>query len=331
MNVEFHYYIVAMLARRAGFTQHEADTLAYASQYADNALVPYKVRGPNIEYETVTTHHFGFWDSRQEHLVWVPFHFMPGDPEYGASLRSDRKRNPLVVTPNGRRAKELLIAALKSRNIMRIGIALHTFADTYAHQNFTGRNEAFNRFDPNSPVPPIGHAHAGRAPDRLETIWEDPRLVPEKRTIRNRERFLSAARKIYRYLATYNRRDFSDEALVISELETLLGPEGAERPQEERQLDFIIQENIAEYRRNEWKGEAIELNDTTGEEDIDAMKDKYLWLKHELSNRAGLSQRTVTARPGFYRSRYYQWHEAAREHRSEAARLLKDLKLSGLS
>ncbi|MFP4643964.1 MAG: DUF6765 family protein [Spirochaetales bacterium] len=330
MNAEFHYYMVAMIARRAGFTGEQADELAYASQYTDHALVSYQVRGPGVKYDTVTTHHFGFWDKSQEYQVWIPFHFVPGDAEAAARLRSDRRKNALVVTPNGARAKELLVSALKTRNIMRIGIALHTFADTWAHQNFTGRNEEFNRFDQNSLVPPIGHAHAGRAPDKLEQTWEDPRLIPDARRIHNRSRFFAAARKVYRYLATYNRRSFEDEELVLSELESIIGAPGNERPYEERTLDFIIREDIAEYRRNEWKGEAVELDDSTGDEELGNMMDKYLWLKHEIQNRTGAKPRTVRPKPGFFKSRYYRWHEAAKEHYSEAVRVLRDLRLPDL-
>lgn len=330
VNDEFHYYIVAFLARRAGFPEAEAHELAYASQYTDHALVPYEVRGDGVRYQTIATHHFGFWDKRHEERIWLPFHFIPGDPEAGARVRSDKRPNHLVVTPNSPRAKELLVAALRSRDTMRIGIALHAFADTWAHQNFSGRNEEFNRFDANSPVPPIGHAHAGRSPDRIETVWEDPRLTPEHRTVRNHDRFFAAAQKIYRYLATYCRRSFDDETLVLSELERLTGPPGAERPEEERRLDFVITTDIPEYRRNEWKAEAVELDDSTGDEEISGMRDKYLWLKHEITQRAGIQTRTVRARAGFYRSRYYRWHEAAREHRRAAARIMRDLNLPGL-
>ncbi len=328
MNEEFHYYVIAMLARRAGFAGAEADTLAYASQYVDHALVAYQVRGNGVEYETAVTHHFGFWDRGQEDRVWLPFHFMPGDPQRAAERRFDRAYNPLAVTANGPRARTLLISALKSRDLMRIGIALHTFADTYAHENFTGRNESFNRFDPNSPLPPIGHAHAGRSPDRLDTVWEDPRLVPEHRRVSNRERFFAAAKKTYRYLATYQQRDFSDEELVLGELEMIVGPPGAERPAEERILDFIIREDIAQYRRNEWKGEAVELDEATGDEEITGAMDKYLWLKDEITRRTGVGRRPVRAKTGFYRSKYYRWHEAAKAHRTEALRLLDDLGVS---
>jgi hypothetical protein len=332
VNEEFHYYTIAMLARRAGFAEGDADIIAYASQFVDHALVTYQVTGPGVSYTTLATHHFGFWDKTQEESVWIPFHFFPGDAATAAERRKDGAVNPLAVTANSDRVKALLVAALKTRDLMRIGIALHTFADAYAHQNFTGRNEAFNRIEANSPVPPAGHAHAGRGPDRFEGRWTDARLREPWSTVVNRDRYLAAARKIYRYLATYNKRSFSDDDLVLSELELLLGPKGAEHSAESRVLDFIINYNMARYSRNEWKGQAVELNRHTGDEDISSVQDKYLWLRHELSKQAGFGQvREVRARPGFYQSPYYHWHEAAREHRRQASRILSDLSLAGLT
>ncbi|TVQ25046.1 MAG: hypothetical protein EA383_09440 [Spirochaetaceae bacterium] len=331
MNEEFHYYTIAMIARKAGFSDDDADIIAYASQFVDHALVAYRVSGRGVSYTTLTTHHFGFWDKSQEESVWIPFHFFPGDGTDVAQRRKDRVENPLAVTGNSDRVKELLVTALKTRDLMRIGIALHTFADAYAHQNFTGRNEEFNRIDVNSPVPPAGHAHAGRGPDRFEGRWTDARLREPWSQVINRDRYLAAAGKIYRYLATYKRQSFADEELVLTELELLLGPGGAEHSAEARILDFIINYNIPRYSRNTWKGEAIELNRHTGDEEITSVQDKYLWLRHELGKKTGFGQvREVRAKPGFFQSSYHHWHEAAREHRVAASRILSDLKLAGL-
>lgn len=35
MNTEFHYYMTGIIAHAAGFTQEEARTIAYASEYTD--------------------------------------------------------------------------------------------------------------------------------------------------------------------------------------------------------------------------------------------------------------------------------------------------------
>ncbi|KGE73827.1 DUF6765 family protein [Spirochaeta lutea] len=232
MNGIFHYSTTYLLALRAGFSATDAQILAYAANYVDHNLVPLQIRLPSGQvYRTIPTHHFGFWDPSQESSVWLPFHFFPsGDQACRESFRGDSKARSsnqaaLNTLPSGAPVKELLIQALKTRNLYRIGIALHTFADSWAHQEFTGRNQPWNTLESLSPVPPIGHAQAGRNPDAYHTIWYDPRLTPEHRIILNRRRFIAAARKIYRYLAAYNHRSLDNTDLVIMELEQILGPQ----------------------------------------------------------------------------------------------------------
>jgi hypothetical protein len=40
--------------------------------------------------------------------------------------------------------KRLFAKSLKSADLYRIGIATHTYADTFCHQNFVGFKESFN-------------------------------------------------------------------------------------------------------------------------------------------------------------------------------------------
>ncbi len=326
MNHEFHYYTLHFLAKRAGFDRDDAYVLAYSSQYLDNALVSYDIDTEKGRYETLVTHHFGFWNRRQETDVWIPFHFFPGDPHFEQARRVDGKTNAFNVTPNSPRLKRYLIEALKSRNLYRVGIALHTFADSWAHQNFSGRNEEWNRIEENSLIPPIGHAQALASPDNLDGVWEDPRLLPPHRLVRNRDRFFAAARKIYGYLCTFNRKSFADWELVEERLIELLGKPSQEKTGKERVLDFIIDEDVPEYRRNEWRGEAFFLNESTGDEDIGSTYDKFLWLRNEVLHETKLvEKRPVRAKSDFYHSHLYLWNEAAIIQKKSARKVLADL------
>ncbi|WP_455382595.1 DUF6765 family protein [Salinispira pacifica] len=326
MNHEFHYYTLHYLASQAGFNREEAYVLAYSSQYLDNALVSYEIETERGPYATLVTHHFGFWNRRQEKEVWIPFHFFPGDDSFEPARRVDGRSNPYNVTPNSTRLKRYLIEALKSRNLYRVGIALHTYADSWAHQNFSGRNEEWNRVDENSVIPPIGHAQALASPDNLDGIWEDPRLQPAYRLVRNRDRFFAAAQKIYAYLCTFNRRPFDDWELVAHKLEELLGRQADEKSGKERVLDFIIDQDVPEYRRNEWRGQAFFLNASTGDEDVGSTYDKLLWLRNEVLHETKLvEKRPVRARPGFYGSHLYRWNEAAIVQRRSAIQILGTL------
>ncbi len=317
MNVEFHYYTVYYLARQAGFEDDDAFVLAYSSQYLDNALVCYEVQHQRGVYRTLVTHHFGFWDRTQEWAVWIPFHFYPAGGTAEAPPRRDGRMNRLDVQPGSPPAKRMLLSALKSRNLYRLGIALHTYADSWAHRNFTGRNEDWNRIDPDSPLPPIGHAQALRDPDDVDAVWHDPRLLPPHDRVNNRERFLAAAKRIYRYLATYNRRDFDDEAFVIDRLDEILGP--AEYARQSRVDNFIIECGVERFSRTRWRREAFEPASGWSamdlEIDLESALDKLNWLKDELLHRNKIvRQRPVIANETFFASHLYRWDRAAREH-----------------
>jgi hypothetical protein len=172
-------------------------------------------------YLSPVTHHFGFWDQAQEASVWMPYHFFPAAS--GGSKRRDGRISPWRVVPDSPPVKELLVSALRTDDPYRIGIALHTYADSWAHQEFTGRRDDFNALPGILGIPPLGHAQAERLPDLFQAKWRDARLVDPE--VDNRRRFLAAARRIYRYLAVNRRRPFADEELVLTELELLLGPE----------------------------------------------------------------------------------------------------------
>jgi len=345
MNTLFHFYTIYYLAEQAGFSAEDTSVIAYSSQYLDNALVRYAVQTDDQVYETIATHHFGFWDKSREWSVWIPFHFLPAGPEANtlekrvdqsgragrlASRRTDGKTNQLNVVANSDRVKRLLVDALKSRNLYRVGIALHTYADSWAHQNFSGKSEDWNRLDPSSPLPPIGHAQKLRDPDKIDSIWEDPRIAGALRAVDSRERHLEAAGRIYRYLATYNHRSFADEELVLGNLERILGPRGR-KGTEERVADFVIECSMTEYSRAQWRqeaftGEGANLDPGFGNGNMESRMDKLLWLKDELLHKTEILKRhPVTAKPGFSSSHLYRWDQAARAQLSSARTILADL------
>jgi len=319
VNVEFHYYLLNFICRKAGFAEQDAHLIAYASQFVDNNIFTYEVDTASATYRTVPTQNWGFWSVDTPRDVYIPFHFFPGDPDFPGAARIDGRTNPLNCTPDSPGAKQLLIAALKSRDPYRIGIALHTYADTWAHQNFTGIREEWNVCDERSLIPPIGHAQVLSAPDQLTAQWSDPRLQPGQQMVRNRLRVLAAARKIYKYLATYNRRSFDDADLVVDYLDGMLGSAGSERPMEERILDYMITEGTPRYERAEWLTEALATTDLPDDSAI-AGYDKLLWLKDEILHRTRLvPKKSVPAKNGFYSSHFYRFIEAAKAQ-LEAAR-----------
>jgi hypothetical protein len=323
MNLEFHYYVVHLLALKAGLGADEAETIAASSQYVDKAILGYRAASPTREYDTVITQNYLFWDDSTARNAYLPFHFIPSGHRGPAPDRADLGENPFVVLPDSEPAKEILIAALKTRNPYRVGIALHSYADTWAHQNFSGLHEAWNLLDPALPWPTTGHAQALSNPDRLDVVWEDPRLISGKSRIRNRDRFIKAAAKIYKYLRTYNRTAFGDVDSVMEDLERAWGPRGKERPMAERVLDYRIR-GVSEYDGGAWTKEAgIAQADDNG--DSLAGYDKLKWFGRELGGRIGLARRErVVVDGAFFSSKLYAWCVAAAEHRAFAQDLLKE-------
>lgn len=332
--MEFHYYAVYYLALQAGFPEADATVLAYSSQYLDNALVSYEVATERGPYSTIATHHFGFWDRDQEWEIWIPFHFFPAGPEASRPGRRDGSpANPLDVQPDSGPVKEMLVRALRTRNLYRVGIALHTYADSWAHQNFTGTREEWNRLDRRSALPPIGHAQAMRDPDQMDAAWVDDRLNGADAQVSNRSRFLACAGRIYRYLATYRRRSFADEELVLDRLQEILGP--PERSEGERRDEFVIECGMEPYSRLTWRNEAFSAqNGWAGldrELELESMVDKINWLKEELLHKTRILTRTpVKGSERFYDSHLYHWDQAARAHRTEALAQLTPLRRTGI-
>jgi hypothetical protein len=322
VNLEFHYYIIHFLATHAGFNENDAWIIAYSSALVDNNIISYKINTGKEIYPVIPTQDYGFWEKNYPVQVYLPFHFFPGDLD--KSIRKDQKLNPLNCTPNSKNVKNLLIKGLKSRNLYRVGIALHTFADSWAHQNFSGTLEEWNMMDEISLIPSIGHAQAYKQPDDISGIWEDKRLSQPYSQVNNRKRFLVAAKKIYKYLCTYNKQSFQDWELIIALMEEIIGPPGKERSKKERILDFIIQGNIKEYNRLDWMKEAFNLGNGENNEDIFSGYSKVLWIKEQLLYRSMLVKKDpVSAKSQFYQSHFYKWHEATKEHRKDALQILK--------
>jgi hypothetical protein len=133
-EIDFHFYAVYYLARSAGFPTEDADKLAWASQFVDDSR---EVSRP------ITLN--------EERLF--AFHFL-------SELRKGYvyRENP--------RAYLNVVRALNAQSTIALGISLHTWADTYAHEGFqAGPNRAGG----------VGHVYPyaiGKSPD---SPWRDTR------------------------------------------------------------------------------------------------------------------------------------------------------------
>ena len=322
MNQEFHYYAVCFLCLRAGFDERRAVDIAFASQYVDNAILAYEIDDGQGSYTTEVTQNYIFWDEATLRDIYLPFHFVPGDQAKAARERRDGAASRWTVTPDSPLAKELLVAALRSGDDFRIGIALHSYADGWAHQHFSGRTEGCNALDPSSPLPPAGHLQAMRRPDDAAGSWADPRLLPYLSRVDNSVRFRAAAGKIYRYLRTSLRLGFEDEELHLDDLEASWKRYPGDM--KARLASSTVDLGVPPYDKRGYLS-AAGISDEDAEDSRFAGYDKLTWARAELSRRSGFGSRgrRFSTRGRYRDSSLHRWNIAAREHRELALSLYK--------
>lgn len=140
MNIDFHYGVIYVVARWAGMERSAAETVAHACQYIDDSTVSGVLEFEDGQtYERFAAAH-DMIDYRnflqiRDKLVWATFHFLPG----GEGHTFEEK---CVCKPNSAPAKEMVRRGLQCTDaenaLHRLGVTLHVYVDTWAHQNFSG-------------------------------------------------------------------------------------------------------------------------------------------------------------------------------------------------
>lgn len=148
MQIDFHYGTTYVLARLAGFPQEEAEVIAYSAQYVDNATNAGLIGFADSEYmysriasahSMIDRNNLIEVDNR---LAWLPFHFLPGNGGAHADSGPEDELSKLQCRPDSHIARDMLRAAYRDRGskraLQRLGITMHVYADTFAHQGFVG-------------------------------------------------------------------------------------------------------------------------------------------------------------------------------------------------
>jgi hypothetical protein len=288
MDIEFHYFITYIIALKAGFNPEEAGIIAYSSQYTDDNDTIFKIHaGHTDEYANYISQTMDIIKPQKELMrIYPVFHFMPGtltEITGNSALRRDGKFHIMNTIPDNLNSRQLLQAALYSRNPYNIGIATHMYADTFAHQNFVGFNEGFNEMKGviETLIPNIGHADAKHAPDEPDLIWEDERLIPSISTINNKERFLEAAGSIYEKYTNYLNTP-NDRNNFITLIDEAIGPyDGIEEHRIDR-YKALIGSDFVEYDKEQWFKEAVdfvneEIPYSSGVYNIPISETEWMW------------------------------------------------------
>ncbi len=155
MQIDFHNAVTYVVARLANFSHEEAHIIAYSAQYVDDATNDgYITFDTRAMYSRIASAHkmldYKNFDDLANHHSWIPFHFLPGNDglpmDQGADLDFMKK---IICRPNSFIAKDMVRECIRHKNdknsLHRLGITMHVYADTWAHQGFAGVIHEANR------------------------------------------------------------------------------------------------------------------------------------------------------------------------------------------
>jgi len=329
LQVDYHYYAVYQLAKLAGFGPRDAETIAYASQYVDDStesepVVPF----PDQHFDTVRTAHYnlGAFDWNVQKKIYMPFHFLP------TSVRWESPKDFSYVTKqatdeNTDLATMLIDDAVSESNkifrLIRLGVALHTIADTFSHFGFSGRRHRENKvgkiwlaktgggwqlesvgsFVGDVFLPSIGHVEALHYPDQPYLKWRYTNSEGKMRVRSNFSYSINGAKRIYHYL------QFANSASAP------LGSLDQDHPQDYKRIESLFSsEGDLDSRCAKWRA-------YTKAPEYDKMKWRRAALKGDVrwddlsGSEREVRLRKLEGKPGFDNSKWAYFHRAALKQR----------------
>lgn len=288
VDISFHYFAVKTVALAVGLSEAAAQRIAEYSQFIDDfdwgeyrfeideipdyiqagqsdIVVPgsaddreLKVAVAGTILKPVTTKMpVDLSEYTAQKYIAAPFHFIPQNKK--RAEEKDRRTVPAALWDGSyisellNELKENICNRQISENdgLMRTGMMFHTFADTYAHQLFSGYAEESNSVkliyvlnnqtqkdetekwtdaiektaDKN--MPPVGHAAIGAIPDlpylsfEMEYVSSDGCICRHMRS--NTSMFVTVCRELYQYLDVAYASCIRKHTMSLEELSVKLG------------------------------------------------------------------------------------------------------------
>lgn len=298
MQRDFHYNAIKALAVLAGFNKDEAEIIAYASEYVDDAIDHKEIElsyEPKLDFkringklfDPVCTAHRGlqtikaFNDNIQK-MVYISFHFIPELKDNKISYITQPNNNlSNIIVDKAIEELENTSGEKRIQKLIKLGIAIHSYADTWSHQNFSGRHSHNENDISNieilygsdwepitnlkniqySAMPDIGHAEANNLPDLSHLKWRYTKVSNKNLIIRdNTLIFMQASNEIFNKFKKVTK---SDEDWIFHDFMFLQcfnkKFETIEKKIDNFKTKFPDIEFI--YDENRWKKEALENND----------------------------------------------------------------------
>ena len=334
MQTDFHFYAIYALARATGFIPGNAHIIAYASQHTDDAKYEHALEFKNGGrfQQVLTGHKFFHPDAIKDdtcYRIWAPFHFLPGNVGVDFYERMLARSGSTIAQ---RLVDDLVASNSKPYMLHRLGIVLHTYADTWSHQNFlglvredlndvkrlnvAGETQAwFKSFLKKLKeqileygAPKLGHAQAGTIPDEPYREWKYENDKGRKFDISNVDRALDAAQSCYRVFMKFldSFPGFSNTPLVPwQDIAT-------------KMRDLFETKGDLEDRIKAWKNAISGGEFRFKPQGIDTALtyDDREWFREavKVEKAPGVPEQYVR-NPGFETSNWKRFHDAAAFHR----------------
>lgn len=351
MQIDFHNGVTYIVARLAGFDHTEADVIAYSAQYVDDATNSGLIRFDDGSiFNHISSAHklldYRNFRALANYQVWIPFHFLPGNEELPADQNLEGSFvNKLICRPNSHIAQDMLRECIQIRQtqhgIYRLGIAMHVYADTWAHQGFAGVNHPVNvasklldsRGNPDlkltkkvkayfrnkvvgsftghvlSGVFPLGHGAVLGHPDKPFLRWGYTNGLKEKISRDNPQEYLEAAEHMCQWMQRYRlgNADAQVPGLPPDDKATI--------------ADYLqsITDNDDEVRYRQWLTLISEGQFSFGSAEVTYIhKGKGSWKHDAIGTEAYLDTgaEVFHSHSNFSQSHWKLFHEALIDHRS---------------
>lgn len=343
MQIDGHHTLTYIAARLAKFSKTDAAIIAHSAQYVDDATNSGVIHFKNgAMYKRISSAHkmLDYRNSQElaNHLVWIPFHFLPGNQGMQQGENPDGSFiHKLICTPDSHVARDMLRLCVMGKNkpytLQRLGIAMHVYADTWAHQGFAGinhkvnevndldsKNKSFLKRYKNKIVNffiseafPLGHGAALSYPDQPSIIWEYENGLGEKVSRDNTSLFIDAVDKMCRAMQCYKKSDAS------MDLESMPGLPTQDKSTIQKLLKSIKDES-GEDRHEKWINEILQGSFSFGPEQISYIgKGKGSWKHKAIGQLAAIDndRDDFPFRKSFLRSQWKLFHDALQAHRFE--------------
>lgn len=341
MQIDGHHALTYIAARLAGFSASQSSKIAYSAQYVDDATNSGVIHFKNgAIYSRISSAHkmldYRNADELANHRVWIPFHFLPGNGGAPAGENPDGSFvRKLVCCPDSHVARDMLRACIvdvdKPYALHRLGITMHVYADTWAHQGFAGVNHKINEVEGLqsksksldkslfnklasfflSESFPLGHGAALSHPDKPYLKWKYENGLGEQVERDNPAIILDAVDKMCRAMQCFKKRD------MTMNLEAMPGLPKADRAKI-NSLVRSIKNDSGEDRHTRWVEEIAKGSFSFGPEQITYVaKGQGSWKHKSIGQLAAADtgREEFTYRKSFLKSDWKHFHDALQAHR----------------